>query len=131
LSIGRIEIDAARYSKLGSFRQAAWSAALKPTNWILAARANSPTDQSKNFEHIDRFPHKPPRLALRRNGLARIPSMLQRVFIATRSARSWRAAMHPTPFLSGHRGRHAGRMGARSVDFRAPSIEALLGETGR
>ena len=83
--------------------------ALKPTNWISCSPSKLPDRSIDAFEQSDRFPHKPPRLTVLRNGLARILSMLQRIFIAARSARSWRAAMHPTPFLPGHRGRHAGR----------------------
>ena len=64
------------------------------------------------FEQSDRLPHKLPRLAVLRNGLTRILSMLQRVFIAARSARSRCATMHPTPFLPAYGRRHAGRAGA-------------------
>jgi len=40
-------------------------------------------------------------------GFSRIMSMLERVFIAQRSARSWRTTMHPAASFPAHRRRHA------------------------
>ena len=45
------------------------------------------------------------------NGLARIESILQRIFIAAWGAGSGRAAMHPTSPFAADRRRHAGLAG--------------------
>jgi hypothetical protein len=48
-----------------------------------------------------------------RKGLARIVSMLERIFIAMGSARPWRTAMHATPCFSAHGRGHAWFAGTR------------------
>jgi hypothetical protein len=60
-----------------------------------------------------RLPQQGSQLPAFLDGLACIPPMLQRVFVAAWSARSRRTAMHPTASFSTHRRRHAGFARAR------------------
>ena len=70
-------------------------------------------DLGEHFEYRRRFPYDLERSFALRNGFARVLSMLQRILIATGSARAWRATMHPTPCFASHRRGHARFAGTR------------------
>jgi len=60
-----------------------------------------------------RLPQQGPQLATFLDSLARGSAMPQRIPVAAGRARAWRAAVHPTAFLSAHGGSPTGRARAR------------------
>jgi hypothetical protein len=77
-------------------------------------RARQPRGSHEHFHYRRRFPNELAHAPQLRKGCACIPPMLQRILIATGSARAWRATVHPTPCFSPHRRGHARFARARS-----------------
>ncbi len=70
-------------------------------------------DSPEHFHYRPRFPNDLAQAPKLRKGCACVLPMLQRILIATGSARARRAAMHPTPSLSPDGGGHARFAGTR------------------
>jgi hypothetical protein len=67
----------------------------------------------EHFEYRPRFSNEPAQSPKLSKGFACVVAMFQRIFIATRSARAWRATMHATPRFAPHGRGHAWFAGTR------------------